>query len=94
MRLVKDLAMAWRKFLGDRKSLGLSWPFTRLLLSQPCLGCGYRTQYYEGELVNIDWHDWQLFGPTATYSLCRTCALNLQIDCAAGMVKPSLETRV
>lgn len=85
MRLAKDLALAWRKFLGDRGALGYVWPFARLFYSPPCLFCGGRTLYREGELVHFEVCDWQLFGPTATYSLCRTCALTQQIDFKAGM---------
>lgn len=92
MRLVKDLALAWRMFLRDRTTMAICWPFSRRFYSPPCLFCGNRTTYREGERVDFKVCDWQLFGPTATYSLCWGCALNHQIDCAAGMVKPSLET--
>lgn len=85
MRLAKDLALVWRKFLGDRKAFGYVWPFARLFYSPPCLFCGHRTLYREREQVDFEVCDWQLFGPTATYSLCRTCALNHQVDFKAGV---------
>lgn len=89
MRLAQDLALVWRKMMGDRKAIAVMWPLARLFYSPPCLFCGHRTTYRERDSVNFEWGDWQLLGPSASYSLCRNCWLNNQINVAAGVRRVS-----